>query len=78
MLAARIANRRLAEGKEPSDDLALRLLDGTARWEDEGVGFETVTAQVNELLGEVDDFPIVSMDELLHLGQDGGGDGDDD
>ena len=34
-LAARIAKRLLAAGEEPSDDLAFRLLDGTARWEDE-------------------------------------------
>ena len=70
-LAARIAKRRLAEGEEPSDALALRLLDGTARWEDEGVGFEKVTAEVNELLGEADDFAIVTMEELLHVDQDG-------
>ena len=77
-LAARIAKRCLAEGEEPSDDLALRLLDGTARWEDEGVGFETVTAEVNELLGEADDFATVTMEELLHVDQEGGGDTDDD
>ena len=77
-LAARIAKRCLAAGEEPSDDLALRLLDGTARWEDEGVGFETVTAEVNELLGEADDFAPVTMEELLHVDQEGGGDTDDD
>jgi HKD family nuclease len=75
-VAARIAQRRLAEDDKPSDDLALRLLDATARWEDEGVGFEKVTAQVNELLGEAADFPIVTMEELLHTDQEG--DGDDD
>jgi hypothetical protein len=76
-LAARIAKRRLAKGEEPSDDLALRLLDGTGRWEDEGVDFETVTAEVNELLGEADDFAIVTMEELLHEDREGGGDTDD-
>ncbi len=76
-LAARIA-KRLAEGEQPSDALALRLLDGTARWEDEGVGFETVTAQVNGILGEADDFATVTMDELLHVDPEGGGDTDDD
>jgi HKD family nuclease len=77
-LAARIAKRRLAAGEEPSDALALRLLDGTARWEHEGVGFETVTAEVNELLGAADDFATVTMEELLHVDQEGGGDTDDD
>jgi len=77
-LAARIAKRRLAEGEEPSAALALRLLDGTARWEDERVGFEKVTAEVNELLGEADNFAIVTMEELLHVDQVGGGDTDDD
>jgi HKD family nuclease len=76
-LAARIANR-LAAGERPSDDLALRLLDGTARWEHEGVGFETVTAEVNKLLGEADDFPTLTMEELLQVDQEGGGDSDDD
>jgi hypothetical protein len=64
----------LAEGEEPSDDLALRFLDGTARWEDESVGFETVTAQVNKLLGEADEFATVTMEELLHVDQEGGDD----
>ena len=77
-LAARIAKRCLPEGEEPSDDLALDLLDGTARWEDEGVGFEKVTAEVNKLLGEADDFAPVTMEELLHVDQEGGGDTDDD
>lgn len=77
-LAARIANRRLEKGEGPSDDLAIRLLDGTARWEDEGVDFETVTAEVNELLGEADDFAPVAMEKLLHVDHEGGGDADDD
>jgi HKD family nuclease len=76
-LAARIANR-LAEGEEPNPDVALTLLDGTARWEDEGVGFETVMAQVNKLLGEADDFATVTVEELLHVDPEGGGDTDDD
>jgi hypothetical protein len=77
-LSERIAKRCLAAGEEPSDALALRLLDVTARWEDEGVGFETVTAEVNKLLGEADDFAIVTMKELLHANQEGGGDGEGD
>jgi len=77
-LAARIAKRRLAVGEEPSDALALRLLDCTAGWEDEGVGFEKVTAQVNEILGEADDFATVTMEKLLHADHEGGGDTDDD
>ena len=76
-LAARIA-KRLSASEEPSGALALRLLDGAARWEDEGVNFEKVTAEVNELLGEADDFGTVTMEELLHVGQEGGGDIDDD
>jgi len=77
-LATRIAKRRLAAGEEPSDALALRLLDGTALWEDDGVSFETVTAQVNELLGEADEFASVTMEELLNVDPEGGGDTDDD
>ena len=57
----------------PSD-----LLDGTARWEDERVGFETVTSEVNKLIGEADDFAPVTMEELLHADQEEGGDNDDD
>ena len=45
-LAARIANRCLAAGEEPSAQLAFEFLDGTSRWGDERVGFETVTAEV--------------------------------
>ena len=75
--AARIAKRRLAGGEEPSDDLALRLLDGTARWEDERVDFDKVTAEVNELIGKAEDFPTVTMEELLHADQEGGCDTDD-
>lgn len=70
-LAVRIAERRLAEHDHPSDALALKLLDVTARWEDEGVGFEMVTAEVNMLVGEASEFPILSIEELLHVDQDG-------
>jgi HKD family nuclease len=77
-IAARIAKRCLAEGEEPSDALALRLLDVSARWEAEDIGFEKVTAEVNKLLGESDDFAVVTMAELLHADQDGGGESDDD
>ena len=77
-LAVRIAKRRLEEGEEPSGALALHLLDVTARWEDERVGFEKVTAEVNELVGKADDFAIVTMEELLHVDEDGGTDGEDD
>ncbi len=77
-LAERIAKRCLAAGKEASNALALCLLDVTTRWEDAGVGFETVTAEVNELLGEAEDFPIVTLEELLHVNQEGGHDTDDD
>ncbi len=66
------------ECKEPSDALALRRLDVTARWDVEGVGFEEVTAKVNKLLGEVDDFATVTTEELLHADHAGGGDTDDD
>lgn len=77
-LAARIANRCLAKGGEPTDAHALRLLDISARWEDERVGFETITAEVNKLLGEAEDFATVSMEELLHVDSEGSSDGDDD
>jgi HKD family nuclease len=77
-LAARIAKRCIGHGDEPSDALALCLLDGTARWEDDGVGFETVTAEVNKLVGEADDFATVTMEELLQVDPEGGGDTDGD
>lgn len=75
-LAGRIANR-LPVGVERSDAQASGLLDASARWEDEGVGFEKVTAEVNQILGEADDFAIVTMEELLHIDPEGGGDNDD-
>jgi HKD family nuclease len=77
-LATRIAVRLVSAGEEPSDDLAFRLLDGTARWEDERVDFETVTTEVNKLLGDPSDFAPVTIDELLHVDQEGVGDTDDD
>jgi HKD family nuclease len=77
-LAERIAERRSADGEEPSNDLALRLLDGAARWEDEGVDFEKVTAEVSKLVGEADDFGPITMEELLLEDRDEGGDTYDD
>ena len=77
-LADRIAKRCLPEGEKPIDAIALDLLDVTARWEDEVIGFEKVTAEVNKLIGEADDFDTVTMEELLHVDQEEGGDGDDD
>jgi hypothetical protein len=77
-LAGRIAKRCLAGGLGPSDALALRLLDGTATWEDESTGFDKVTAQVNGLLGEADVFAVLTMEELLQTDQEGGDDGEDD
>jgi hypothetical protein len=76
-ISVRIANRRLADHDKPSDALALKLLDVTARWEDEGIGFESVTAEVNMLVGEADDFPIMTIEELLHVDQDGDTGGED-
>jgi HKD family nuclease len=76
-LAGRIA-KRLAPGEMPSDDLALRLLDDTAMWEYDDVGFEKVTAQVNELLGEAEDFASITIEELIHADQEGDDDGEDD
>lgn len=72
-LASRVAARCLAEGEEPSASLALRFLDVSARWESESVGFEKVTAEVNKLLGEAGGFAAVTMAELLHVDQEGGG-----
>lgn len=77
-LAKRIAKRCLEEAERPSNDLAIRLLDLAATWEDESIGFDTVTAQVNGLLGEADDFAVVTMEELLRTDQEGGEAGDDD
>jgi HKD family nuclease len=77
-LASRIAKRRLAESEKPSDAFALALLDVTGRWEDDRVGFEKVTAEVNKLIGEADDFDTVTMEELLQVDQEEGSDVDDD
>jgi HKD family nuclease len=77
-LAARIARRLVEAGEDPSDDLAFHLLDGSSRWEDERVDFETVTSEVNKLLGDPDDFAPVTIEELLHADQGEGGDNDDD
>jgi HKD family nuclease len=77
-LAARIAKRCLRRDEDPSGVLALNLLDGTARWEDEGLKLEKVIAEVNELLGEAEDFSTVSTEELHDVDQEGGGSiGDD-
>jgi HKD family nuclease len=64
-LAARIAERCLARGEQPNDELALQLLDDAANWEDARVDFETVTTQVNKLLGEPPDFAPVAMADLI-------------
>ena len=77
-LASRIAKRCLAEAERPSNDLAIRLLDLAATWEDESIGFDTVRAQVNGLLGEADDFALVTVEELLRTDHEGGEDRDDD
>jgi HKD family nuclease len=77
-IAARIAKRRLAAGEEPSVKLAFELLDGTARWGDERVSFETVTDEVKRLLGEADYFAPVTMEDLLRPDEEEGDDADDD
>jgi hypothetical protein len=77
-LAARTARRWPREVEDSSSVLATRLLDGAARWEDEGVNFETVTAQVHALLGVPGDFPIVAMEEFPRVDPEGGGRVDDD
>ena len=77
-LAERIATRCSPEGERPIDALALNLLDVSVRWENEGVGFEKVTAEVNKIIGEADDFDTVTIERLLHVDQEEGGDDDDD
>ena len=77
-LAGRIRTRCLPAGEKPSGELALELLDGSARWEDERLGFETVTAEVNKLLGEPDEFAAVTMEELLQIDPEEGGEDHDD
>jgi HKD family nuclease len=77
-LAARIGKRCSAAGEEPGLKLAFELLDGAARWGDERVCFETVTTEVNKLLGDPDDFAAVSIEELLHADREEGGETDDD
>jgi hypothetical protein len=37
-----------------------------------------VTAEVNEIVGKADDFAIVTMEELFHVDEDGGTDGEED
>ena len=76
-LAGKIATRVSGEGEKPNDALALQLLDAAARWEDEDVGFEEVTVKVNRLIGKADDFPDVTMEELLRVDQDGDNGGED-
>lgn len=43
-------------------------------WEDPDIGFEKVTAEVNKILGEVDEYETVPIDALLHEEQQEGGD----
>jgi hypothetical protein len=76
-LARRIAKRSVGEDERPSDEFALRLLDSAPRWEDERIGFEAVTAEVNGLLGEAEEFPAVTTEELLQPDAEGNDDGDD-
>jgi hypothetical protein len=70
-LAGRIANRCTTDGEGPSDEFALRLLDHAAAWEDDRMDFNRVTAQVNALIGEAEDFPIMTLDELLQSDHEG-------
>jgi hypothetical protein len=75
-LARRVEERCKTNGAERSDRPVLQLLDASAAWEHEGVAFERVTAQMNQLFGEAGDFPTITMEELLR-DADGGYDGDD-
>jgi hypothetical protein len=75
--ARRIARRCVASGQKPSDEFAMQLIEVAPTWEDENVDFDDVTAQVNALLGEVDEFAVVTIDELLHADSEGEDDGDD-
>lgn len=77
-IARRIAGRHLTNGAAPTDALALALLDVTGRWEDDGVGFDRVVAEVNKIVGEASEFGSVKLEELLHADQDGGVDAEDD
>ena len=77
-IVRRIADRHLTNGAVPTDALALDLLDVTGRWEDNGVGFDRVVAEVNKIVGEARHFDSVKMEELLHPDQDGGVDAEDD
>lgn len=77
-LARRIAKRCVPEGGRPSDALALGLLDLAATWENEHIDFDTVTAQINGLLGEAEDFADLTMEELIHTNQEGHDNGEDD
>lgn len=77
-LSDRIA-KRMATDERPIDKLALLLLDGAARWEDDRVELELVTAEVNRVLGEAGDLPTLTVEDLLRAEQEGGsGDADDD
>lgn len=76
-IAARIESR-LAQTDRPCDALALHLLDVATAWEDDRKDFDTVTAEVNGLIGEADEFAVLTMEELLQTDPEGGDDGDDD
>ena len=75
-LAIRIAKRCMTDGQKPNDIFAIRLLDVTTRWEDERVPFEDVTAEVYRIVGEVDEFANVTLEELLKVDHSGGGNAD--
>jgi HKD family nuclease len=76
-IAARI-EERLGQTEGLYEDLALQLLDFAAAWEDDRKDFDTVTAEVNGLIGEADEFAVLSVEELLQTDPEGGDDGDDD
>jgi len=76
-LAVRIARRCLSEDEKPTDALANKLLDLALRWDDDRVAFEEVTAEVNGIVGEAEDFGAVTMEELLRAEEEAGGDDDD-
>jgi HKD family nuclease len=66
-LAARIAQQLHRVGADPTDALALDLLDHATRWEDERVPFDEVSRDVKRTLGEPGGLKCQTVDELVAI-----------
>jgi HKD family nuclease len=75
-LAAGIAQQYQRAGRDPTDDLAIHVLDLSTRWEDERLGFDQVCDEVQRILGEPGDLICPGADELIAAAEHDEGDGD--